>query len=61
LVGVGVAYSVARWGGDYAATRYLPSSMAGFAAAFLTYVTLAAARLEPAAIAIRPKSVNAEV
>ncbi len=50
VTGVIAAYVVAQRGEDFLATRYLPSSIAGFAASFLAYAGLAAARLEPASI-----------
>lgn len=47
VTGTIAAYAVARWGENFVATRYLPSSIVGFAASFLMYAGLAAARLEP--------------
>ena len=52
VTGVIAAYAVARWGDLSLTTRYLPSSIVGFAASFFTYTGLAAARLERATIAI---------
>jgi cytosine permease len=52
LVGVTAAFAIARSGDDFVASRYLPSSLAGFVAAFAAYATLASARLEPETIAI---------
>ena len=54
IVGAGAAFAVARWGSLALATKYPPSSLAGFAAAFVVYFGLSVARVEPPAIAIPP-------
>lgn len=52
IVGMGAAFVVARWGLSLTATRYLPSSLAGFLTAFVAYLGLAMCRVEPPVVAV---------